>query len=82
MTVLLPRPCGRRARPPTHRGLTRPRSGRAVSCAAVAIGLLALAPAVLVLLGLAPSVAAGPLPLPLPISTSESLLEQFGYAPE
>ncbi len=92
MTVRVWRLRVRRARPPTYpRGPTRsrtpcaPRSvarsaARSTGLAGALAALAALA--ALVLLAKAPSVAAEPLPLPLPISTTESLLDQFGYAPD
>jgi len=45
-------------------------------------GALLAALTTLGLLAFAPGAAADTLPLPLPISTSESFLDQFGYAPD
>jgi hypothetical protein len=72
MTVTLTKAGGRGTGPSaTRRG--RARRGRGALVAALAaLGLLALAP----------EAAADTLPLPLPISTSESLFDQFGYAPD
>ncbi|MEE4274366.1 MAG: BNR-4 repeat-containing protein [Thermoleophilia bacterium] len=72
MTLTLTSLGSRRAGPPAQgRGPGRGLRG-ALLAALAALGLLALAP----------GAAADTLPLPLPISTSESFLDQFGYAPD